>query len=65
MPTHKHDGSDFLASHGPKKVDASSGYEQTDVKVTGIMVFLACAGHLCGGVGRADLRHRQADQRAA
>jgi len=29
-----------LAPHGPKDIDASAGYEQSDVKVTGIVVFL-------------------------
>jgi len=29
-----------LGSHGPKDIDASAGYEQSDVKVTGIVVFL-------------------------
>jgi len=40
MPSHEHD-EDFMSSHGPEKVDASSGYEKTDVKTTGILVFLA------------------------
>ena len=59
MPTHKPHGSDFLGSHGPEKVDASSGYEQTDIKVTGIVVFLtslaifvAVAGVLTYGMGK-------------
>jgi hypothetical protein len=30
----------MLAPHGPTDIDASSGYEQSDVKVTGIVVFL-------------------------
>lgn len=30
----------MLGSHGPKDIDASAGYEQTDVRVTGIIVFL-------------------------
>ena len=30
----------MLGSHGPKDIDASAGYEQSDVKVTGIIVFL-------------------------
>jgi hypothetical protein len=34
------DDKKILGSHGPKDVDASAGYEQTDVKVTGILVFL-------------------------
>jgi hypothetical protein len=29
-----------LGSHGPKEIDASTGYEQSDVRVTGIVVFL-------------------------
>ena len=59
MPTHKDDHSDFLSSHGPKEVDASSGYEQTDIKVTGIIVFLtslaifvAVSGVLTYGIGK-------------
>lgn len=43
MPTLDHnepEGSSFLGSHGPKDIDASAGYEQTDVRVTGIVVFL-------------------------
>ena len=34
------DDKKILGSHGPKEIDASTGYEQTDVKVTGILVFL-------------------------
>jgi Na+-transporting methylmalonyl-CoA/oxaloacetate decarboxylase gamma subunit len=30
----------ILGSHGPSEIEASAGYEQTDVKVTGIIVFL-------------------------
>jgi hypothetical protein len=39
MPTHEEDP---LGSHGPKpeEIDASVGYEQTDVGVRGIVVFL-------------------------
>jgi hypothetical protein len=47
-----------LGSHGPEEVDASAGYEQTDVRVTGIVVFLtslgifvAVTGLLCYGIG--------------
>jgi hypothetical protein len=50
---------DFLKSHGPEKVDASSGYEQTDIRVTGIVVFLtslaifvAVSGVLTYGIGK-------------
>lgn len=34
------DDKKILGSHGPKEIDASAGYEQTDVQVTGIVVFL-------------------------
>jgi hypothetical protein len=34
------DDKKILGSHGPSEIDASAGYEQTDVKVTGILVFL-------------------------
>jgi len=34
------DENKMLGSHGPKDIDASAGYEQSDVKVTGIVVFL-------------------------
>jgi hypothetical protein len=34
------DDQKLLGSHGPKEIDASAGYEQTDIKVTGIIVFL-------------------------
>jgi hypothetical protein len=60
MPTHKdHQTDDFMEPHGPKEVDASAGYEQSDVKVTGILVFLtalaifvAVAGVLSYGIGK-------------
>jgi hypothetical protein len=48
-----------LGSHGPKEIDASAGYEQTDVKVTGILVFLtslfvfvAVCGFVTYGMGK-------------
>ncbi len=48
-----------LGSHGPDEIDASAGYEQSDVRVTGIIVFLtalatfvAVTGVLCYGVGK-------------
>lgn len=47
------DENKFLGSHGPKEIDASAGYEQTDVKVTGIVVFLVSLlifVGVCGGV---------------
>ncbi len=53
------DDKKFLGSHGPKHIDASAGYEQTDVKVTGILVFLtalaifvAVSGVLAYGIGK-------------
>jgi hypothetical protein len=47
------DDQKILAPHGPKDIDASAGYEQTDVKVTGIIVFLVSLAILvavCGVV---------------
>ena len=41
-----------LGSHGPKDIDASAGYEQTDVKTAGIVVFLVSLlifVGVCGG----------------
>jgi hypothetical protein len=59
MSTPKDQADDFLKSHGPKEVDATSGYEQTDIKVTGIVVFLtslaifvAVSGVLTYGIGK-------------
>jgi hypothetical protein len=58
MPTHNEDP---LGSHGPKpeEIDASLGYEQSDVRVTGIVVFLtallifvAVCGVLTWGMGK-------------
>jgi hypothetical protein len=55
------EGEKFLASHGPKPedIDASAGYEQSDVRVTGIIVFLtalaifvAVIGVLSYGIGK-------------
>ena len=34
------DDQKILGSHGPSEIDASAGYEQSDVRVTGIIVFL-------------------------
>ena len=47
------DENKVLGSHGPKDIDASAGYEQTDVRVTGIVVFLVSLlifVGVCGGV---------------
>lgn len=53
------DDKKILGSHGPKEIDASEGYEQSDVGVTGIVVFLtslailvAVAGLLAYGIGK-------------
>jgi len=63
MHTRRHDdhmsGDEMqLDSHGPDEIDASAGYEQADVRVTGIVVFLtalgifvAVTGALCYGIG--------------
>jgi len=58
MPSHD---DEQLGSHGPKpeEIDTSSGYELSDVRVTGIVVFLtalaifvAVTGILCYGIGK-------------
>ncbi|HXR38971.1 MAG TPA: hypothetical protein VN776_07755 [Terracidiphilus sp.] len=53
MSTHNHE-----SGHEPEEIDASAGYEQADVRVTGIVVFLtalaifvAVTGALCYGIG--------------
>lgn len=53
MHMHKPD-----SGHEPEEIDASAGFEQTDVRVTGIIVFLtslgifvAVTGALCYGIG--------------
>ncbi len=54
MPTLDHNESDenkMLGSHGPKDIDASAGYEQTDVRVTGILVFLTSLAIFVGVCG--------------
>jgi hypothetical protein len=52
----------MLPPHGPEhtEIDASHGYERSDVRVTGIVVFLtalgilvAVTGILCWGIGKA------------
>lgn len=58
MPTHNHD-EDAHGSHGPEEIDTSAGFEQSDVRVTGIVVFLSAlaifvvvTGVLCYGIGK-------------
>ena len=63
MPTHKHDD-EFLSSHEPEEIDASRATSRSDVKVTGIIVFLTALAIFVAVIGRAVLRHRQGDQRA-
>ncbi len=53
------DSNDALGSHGPEEIDASQGFEQTDIKVTGIVVFLVALAILvvvttvlCYGIGK-------------
>ena len=61
MPTPKQPFEPFeYQHHEPTKVDASLGYEGTDVKVSGIVVFLTSLGIfvvitavLCVGIGKA------------
>jgi hypothetical protein len=62
MSTLEHNEPDdqkILGSHGPKEIDASAGYEQTDIRVTGIIVFLtslaifvAVCGIVTYGIGK-------------
>jgi len=40
MHKHENDGSE----HEPEKIDTSTGYERSDVKITGILVFLISLG---------------------
>lgn len=49
----------MLPPHGPEEIDASHGYERSDIRVTGIIVFLtslaifvAVTGVLCYGIGK-------------
>ena len=63
MPTHNENEPKIRLweepeSHGPEEIDVDAGYEKTDVRVTGIVVFLtalgvfvAVTGVLCYGIG--------------
>jgi len=60
------EGEKFLASHGPNpdEIDTSLGYEASDVKVTGILVFIvslgifvAVTGFVCYGIGKVINAH--------
>jgi hypothetical protein len=69
------EGEKILGSHGPKPedIDASLGYEASDVGVTGIVVFItalaifvAVAGVLCYGIGKViNARMNKEDGRTA
>ena len=74
MPTHNEHGHHELESpdpdkSAPEKVDASQGYERSDVGVTGIVVFVASlfifvavCGVLCYGIGKViDARMNKED----
>jgi len=59
MSTHKNHGHDEHGGNEPEKVDASLGYERSDVGVTGILVFITAltifvvvGGVLCYGIGK-------------
>lgn len=64
MSTHKNDGSDHglwqePEDHSAEEIDASKGYEATDVRVSGVVVFLvalgifaAVTGVLAYGIGK-------------
>jgi hypothetical protein len=58
MSMHEQNGHNNGSGHEPEEIDASAGYEQSDVRVTGIVVFLvalaifvAVTGVLCYGIG--------------
>ena len=61
MPTHNDNPHE---NHEPEAIDTSLGYEGTDVKVTGILVFIvslgifvAVTGFVCYGIGHAINAH--------
>ena len=61
MPQHK---DNQLPPHGPQEIDASHGYERSDIRVTGIVVFLvslgifvAVTGVVCWGIGKVFNAH--------
>jgi len=62
MPTHDH--LDPEHAHEPEEIDVSKGYESSDVKVSGIVVFIVslaifvvCAAVLSYGIGYAIFGH--------
>jgi hypothetical protein len=64
MASHNEHGHDEHGGHEPEKVDASLGYERSDVGVTGIVVFVVAltifvvvGGVLCYGIGKVINAH--------
>ncbi len=68
MPTHDHLDPDH--GHEPEEIDVSMGYEGSDVKVSGIVVFIVslsifvvCAAVLSYGIGYAIFAHLAKEDR--
>jgi hypothetical protein len=64
MPTHDHDPLRPKSEPEPEEIDASKGFEQTDVGTRGIIVFLAALGIfvvvtavMCYGIGKVINAH--------
>jgi hypothetical protein len=64
MPTHDHDPLNPEERHPPEEIDVSKGYEASDVKVSGIVVFIislsvlvVVAAVLSYGIGYAIFAH--------
>ena len=64
MPTHDHDPLKPESGAEPEEIDVSKGYEASDVKVSGIVVFIVslsifvvCAAFLSYGIGYAIFSH--------
>ena len=59
MPTHNSNGHDAPDQHPPEQIETSAGFEQSDVRTSGIVVFLTALGVfvvvtavLCYGIGK-------------
>jgi hypothetical protein len=64
MPTHDHDPLNPEDGHEPEEIDVSKGYEASDVKISGIIVFIVslsifvvCSAVLSYGIGYAIFSH--------
>jgi len=64
MPTHDQDPFNQEGKNPPEEIDVAKGYEATDVKVSGIIVFIVslsvfvvCASVLSYGIGMAIFSH--------